>query len=302
MLKGLPAALLLGLGAAAAVAAPDPGHALLDQYAKLKSERPALGDGLYVISHQSGNEAGGEVFGLTDLPFATAEARLRDPQTWCDILFLHYNVKACTHSGTGRDSGLVLYLGRKYFQPLYKAYKVPGRFRIVAVTDDFLRVAVGAPQGPLGLDGYRITLQATPDGQGRTLLHFTYSFNYGDLASWAMQGYFATFGRDKIGFSRDRATGEPVAGIQGMVERNAMRYYLAIEAYAHTLSVPAERRLDARLKDWFALTARYPRRLKEMDEKQYLTQKHKELAQARRELPDRRPGPAPLERGGAASP
>jgi hypothetical protein len=52
------------------------------------------------------------------------------------------------------------------------------------------------------------------------------------MARMAMQAYLLTAGRDKIGFSitSKKADGPPtyIAGVRGAVERNAMRYYLAI--------------------------------------------------------------------------
>ena len=50
-----------------------------------------------------------------------------------------------------------------------------------------------------------------------------------------MQGYLATGGRDKVGFSivGKTASGAPqyLDGMRAVVERNTMRYYLAIDAY-----------------------------------------------------------------------
>jgi hypothetical protein len=42
------------------------------------------------------------------------------------------------------------------------------------------------------------------------------------------------------------STGQPdyIGGVRGLVERNTMRYYLAIDAYLSTLPVRPEKRLD----------------------------------------------------------
>jgi len=42
------------------------------------------------------------------------------------------------------------------------------------------------------------------------------------------------------------STGQPdyIGGVWGLVERNTMRYYLAIDAYLSTLPVRPEKRLD----------------------------------------------------------
>ena len=89
-----------------------------------------------------------------------------------------------------------------------------------------------------------------------------------------MNMYLATSGRDKVGFSVvDRtADGQPVyvGGVRGVVERNTMRYYLALEAYLGTLDAPAADRLEKRLRAFHAALERYPRQLHELELDEYL--------------------------------
>ena len=67
-----------------------------------------------------------------------------------------------------------------------------------------------------------------------TFIHFKYTYHYGFLARVAISGYLATLGRKKVGFSVDSydENNEPVyvKGMQGIVERNSMRYFIAIRA------------------------------------------------------------------------
>ncbi|MBP1752878.1 MAG: hypothetical protein H6Q57_1714, partial [Geobacteraceae bacterium] len=72
--------------------------------------------------------------------------------------------------------------------------------------------------------------------------------------------------------------GEPVyvSGVRGSVERNAVRYYLAIQTYMDTLSIPWNQRFEKRISRWFDLTARFPRQLYEMDKGEYLATKRRE--------------------------
>jgi hypothetical protein len=60
----------------------------------------------------------------------------------------------------------------------------------------------------------------------------------------ALRAYLMTAGRDKVGFSvvKREANGQPqyVSGSRATVERNTMRYYLAIDAYLSGLEAPAE--------------------------------------------------------------
>jgi hypothetical protein len=71
-----------------------------------------------------------------------------------------------------------------------------------------------------------------------------------------------------LGFSvsgRD-ASGRPnyVDGVQGVAERNTMRFFLAIDTFLQSLALPPEQRHERRLHEWFAVTERYPMQLHEM--------------------------------------
>jgi hypothetical protein len=109
----------------------------------------------------------------------------------------------------------------------------------------------------------------------------SYSYAYGTAARLAMQAYLATAGRDKVGFSitGKAEDGKPVYvdGVRGVLERNTMRYYLAIEAYLGGMSAPPGEREEKRLRDWFAATERYPIQLHEMERDEYLAMKRHEL-------------------------
>ncbi|HZF81360.1 MAG TPA: hypothetical protein VEZ89_16405, partial [Rubrivivax sp.] len=59
--------------------------------------------------------------------------------------------------------------------------------------------------------------------------------------------------------------------------RNTMRYYLAIEAFLDSLSVPEGQRAEKRLRDWLAATERHPQQLREMDQAEYMAMKRREI-------------------------
>ena len=71
---------------------------------------------------------------------------------------------------------------------------------------------------------------------------------------------------------------ELLGGVRGLVERNTMRYYLAIVAFMEASRLAPERRLEARLRSWFAAVERYPVQLHEMDQQEYLEMKRVEAA------------------------
>lgn len=259
--------------------------ALQAQHADLRAElasnqfhRP-----LHVESHQIGDDLKGDVYARIEQAFATVATALQDVDHWCDILMLHLNVKGCKASSSprGDDDRLSVTVGRKRDQPLLDAYLLEFSYRIVTATRDYLQIVLEAAEGPLGTGRYRILLEVVALDEQRSFLHLAYSSAYGLPARMATQSYLATTGRDKVGFSIvDReADGQPVyqRGLRGMVERNTMRYYLAIEAYLDALATPAPLRLDKRLNDWYASTERYPLQLHELDRNEYLAMKHKEI-------------------------
>jgi hypothetical protein len=113
----------------------------------------------------------------------------------------------------------------------------------------------------------------------------SYAYGYGAAARLAMQAYLATAGRDKVGFSitGKGEDGKPIYidGVRGVVERNTMRYYLAIEAYLGAMGGPAGERQEKRLRTWFDATERYARQLHEMERDEYLTMKRSEVQRQR---------------------
>ena len=62
-----------------------------------------------------------------------------------------------------------------------------------------------------------------------------------------------------------------------MIERNTMRYYLAIEAHLDALSAPAAQRREASLAAWYAGVERYPLQLHELGREEYLDMKRNEM-------------------------
>ena len=141
---------------------------------------------------------------------------------------------------------------------------------------------LGADEGPLGTSDYRIVLEAVPLDARRSFVHMSYSYGIGPATRVAMQVYLATIGRDKVGFSivGRNSDGTPVygGGERGVIERNTMRYYLAIESYLGAVALPPAERPAKRLRDWIAAVERYPRQLHDMERDDYLAMKRSQLA------------------------
>jgi hypothetical protein len=132
----------------------------------------------------------------------------------------------------------------------------------------------------LGTYDYKILIEAIPLQDERTFLHFTYAYSFGLAARLAMQTYIATLGRSKIGFTvlgkQREGNTIYIQGIRGIVERNTMRFYLAIDAYLAALAQPADKQLQKSLENWYTSSEHYAAQLHEVELNEYLEMKHQE--------------------------
>jgi len=251
--------------------------ALRAQLADSPFQRP-----LFIESVEAGGSLKGDVYAVLAHPFGVVGAALQGMDHWCDILMLHLNVKDCEARGSGSGSRLVLAIGRRFEQPAQDAYHLDFAYRLAASTPAYLEVLLDADSGPLGTTDYRIALEAMPIDAASSFVHLSYSYAYGMAARLAMQGYLATIGRDKVGFSvvgrNDDGTPAYIADVRGVAERNTMRYFLAIDAYVDAYSLPPEARSEQRLRQWFASVELYPRQLHELERDEYLVMKRVQFA------------------------
>ncbi len=249
-------------------------EALREQLSANQFERP-----LHLESSEGDGKLAGDVYAQLDQNYDIAGPALEGIANWCDILILHLNVKSC-HASTDK-SQLSVRLGRKNHESLQDAYPIVFDFRIENTTSNYLKVTLNADAGPLGTSDYRIILELAALKGGGSFLHLAYAYAYGLSARMATEAYLSTIGRDKQGFTllNTRADGEPVYvdGLRGAIERNTMRYYLAIEAYLGTLAPSADATVERRLQAWFSATERYPRQLHELERDEYLSMKHREI-------------------------
>ena len=139
-----------------------------------------------------------------------------------------------------------------------------------------IQVKLNAPDGPLGTSDYLITLEATAIDAEHSFIRFEYRYRFGYIGKLAMQTYLATLGRNKVGFT---VTGtddndEPIyiKGLQGVIERNVMRYIFAIE------SVLEAKQRTSRFQHWYNHIEEHPRQLVELTREDYLDNKQRELS------------------------
>lgn len=230
-------------------------------------------------SAEAKNSVAGNAYAVIDAPFATVNTVFKDQARWCDVLMLHLNTKACVASSTAGAPVLVLHVGKKTPQQLKDASRLEFSYRQTASSASYAAAQLNAEQGPLGTRNYNIELETVPLPDGKTFMHLRYGYAYGTAAKLAMQGYLATVAAGKVGFSpADEPGSELVSGVRGAVERNTMRYYLAIEAYLSSLSLPDGQQEQTRLSRWFDSSEQYARQLHEITKAEYMAMKSDELA------------------------
>jgi hypothetical protein len=241
---------------------------------------------LHIASTEASGAWAGDLHAVVPHRFADVEAALGAPAYWCEVLILHINTKYCRADG----ATLAVQIGTKSPQALDPAALVRFSFRRAAAGADYFLVELGAGQGPMGTRNYRLRLEAMPLPGGATFLHFSYAYEAGLVGNIAMQAYLATAGRGKVGFTSTgvSAEGRPVYidGVRGVVERNAMRYYLAIDAFIESRAAPAAEQFERRLDTWFRSTEEYQRQLHDVDRDTYVAMKRDEY---RRQQPERAP-------------
>ena len=255
------------------------GEALQAKYAAVKPQlsQNVFGRPLVLESKEASGQLSGRIYAVLNHPFSEVSAALNQPAVWCDVLMLHLNTKYCAVRPSGDATQLDVAEGRKFDQPLSQAQRIYFAWHPPKVSGDYLAVSLTAETGPMSTRDYDIDLEATPLPDGKTFIHLGYSYGYGTAARIAMQAYLKTIGADKVGFTSTGkdASGQPeyIGGMLGVVERNTMRYYLAIDAF---MEHPAKTQLPDRLALWFDSTERYARQLHEVEREDYLAMKRNE--------------------------
>ena len=239
-----------------------------------------FGKPLVLTAGEARDRVSGDAYAVLNHPFQQSSAALADPAQWCEILLLPFNTKLCDSRTSANAMALHVHVGRKYTTELENTHRLDFQFATPSRAPDYLRVELTAPKGPFGTHDYKIIFELAPVDERRSFLHFSYSYAYGALARAAMQTYLSTIGAKKVGFTTEGTLedGKPalVRGLRGVMERNTMRYYLAIESYLAARALPESQRTAKMVEDWFAAVDRYPRQLREMSREEYVGMKLRE--------------------------
>jgi len=271
-----------------ALAATDRALALRTTYAALREPLRVnpYGRPLVIASTETPDRLTGNIHAVVPHAFDQVRRALSDPAHWCDVISLHINTKYC-RAQSGPDGPMLrVFVGKKTPEELATASRVDFSYRVSANTPAYFDTVLLAKDGPLGTSDYRIALEAVAVPGDKTFIHLTYSYSYNFAGRLAMLAYLSTVGSDKVGFSRAPDAGSDssalVGGMRGLVERNAMRYYLALDTY---LEHDAPDQMNQRLQAWFRATEQYPRQLHEVDGAAYMAMKQAEF-QRQQDVPN----------------
>jgi len=254
---------------------------LLDSYRRnlARLESNSFGLPLYVESYERDEKVHVDVYGIFNDSFSNIYGTLKVPGNWCDIVFLHSNIKACSYDEVAGSWFLNFYLGRKSYQPPEDVTPVITRFRNVD-HQGYLDIKLMADVGPYGTRDHRMRFEAIPMEGGKTFAHVSYTYSDSKALRLATKIYFATIGHNKVGFTvtgKD-GNGRPVyiGGPRGALERSAVRYYFAIQSFMNTSRYPEESRFNRRISEWHDLTSRFPKQLFDLSKNDYMAIKTRE--------------------------
>lgn len=254
---------------------------LEDNYTKFLDWQASNNDesGVRIVTSESGNTvsmhvsivADGEVF----LDLAEPLSRI---ENWCKFKSLHLNVKACIYEARGDDQKLTFYSGKKEYQTPSQAKSLTLDFNST-LERNILNVELVAKKGPFGTKNYRIELDMIPTEKG-VYAEFRMAQEINSLVRRAMSMYLNTVGREKVGFTITGYDQDDspvyVDGIQGMSERNLVRYLLAIDVYIKTLNDSDPGIFMKRAAMWFDATEKYALQLREVSREDYIDAKQRE--------------------------
>jgi hypothetical protein len=239
-----------------------------------------FGRPLVLNSSESSDQLRGNIYAVVDYPFGAVNTGLNNPDHWCDVLLLHLNTKYCHAETETKGTSLKVNIGKKTDTDLADSTRIQFNYKAAAITSDYLQIMLAAKEGPMGTSDYHIMLEAVALPNAKTFIHLTYAYSTSITGKLAMRTYLATAGRDKVGFTviGKQANGKPdyISGVRGVIERNTMRYYLAIDAFLNAEDVAPSAQLEKRLQTWFSATERYARQLHEMERDEYLKMKRAE--------------------------
>ena len=208
--------------------------------------------------------------------FAQMVASLSGLSSWCELLPLHLNVKTCLFDI--QNSELVVFLGRKFYQPPEDAYKLVYKFKTIK-EDNYFAVMMSAKKGPLKTSDLHFNFEILNINE-KSFARIHLSNRQSWLSAVVANIYLSTVGETKPGITitgyHDDGSPTFTSGETASFERNILRYYFAISAFLqNTNKAEASERHISQLNAWYRQTETFTQ-LYEMNKQAYVSAKLKE--------------------------
>lgn len=229
---------------------------------------------IHIQSSVNKNRLHADVYAVKKIAFHELVNKINRPEQWCRFITLHLNIKACVYQ-LEPDEVLSFFAGRKFYEPAENAFELSYQFKINTLTDNYFELQLTAAEGPISTRDYQIKLEVLKTNND-VLLHMSLSYLSSFTSRLGTSVYLSTIGADKVGFSQVKNETEEmeyVKGIEGIIERNVMRYFLALSVYLENGDQ------QQMVKNWFDATEQYTRQLHEVEKQDYLQAKQQEYQQ-----------------------
>ena len=233
------------------------------------------GQKIHIKSDVSDERLKADIYAIQQYPFPDLIEKLSEPAQWCQFVTLHLNIKACTYQKNGADF-VSFYAGRKFYEDAENAFELKYQFLVKEKNERYFKLNLSADSGPFSTSNYLIEVEVLKFDT-EVLIHFSLAYDTSFSSRLGTGVYLSTIGSDKVGFSQqlnEENKKEFIKGVNGIIERNVMRYFLALSSYLKYHSDQSKM-----MQDWFSSTEEYSQQLHEVERAEYLDAKKKEYEQ-----------------------
>jgi len=254
---------------------------LTEKYLEIKHHKITLLEGkpIHVRSRIADNRLQADIFAIKQQTVQQLFEVLSVAENWCQFVTLHLNIKACTYQ-SGKNDILTFYAGRKFYQPAESAFALQYQFQIKEKTNDYFKLLLSADEGPFSTSDYQIAVDVK-SMEDKSIVHFSLAYSSSLTSRMGTSVYLSTIGSDKKGFSQqinEQGQFEFIQGTEGIIERNVMRYFLALKVFLKQ-DVADSKSSKKLASDWYDESEQYALQLHELDKKDYIANKAREFVQ-----------------------
>lgn len=254
---------------------------ILSQYLSISKQRAPVvpQSSIYIESKDDDKHLAIELYVYMTYQYRDISGLLASTESLCELFMLILNVKGCVHGNKKGERTIRLYAGSKGYTPKYRIMQLNALHRVEHRDQHYILARLMAKADKSGNREFEASMEATSYKSG-TLVHIMALYRPTFASRIATGTYLRTLGRKKVGFSviGKGKSGEPVyiKGMPAMIERNAVRSILALEACLAHRESDEQVRLQSRLARWAKLTASHPRQLYVMSQTEYISMKIRE--------------------------